>query len=137
LRKYHLLEDVKDKSIVPMFPPGRLLFLRPLKSRGVRRKASGKRVSLKSWDAVWITAQELIGEGILVSKAMLEDHLIQSSVCEAIAASIIWHPANPCAPAELEAQRALAMRLDKLADIVVEARPEGDRFASLEAGTRI
>lgn len=96
-----------------MFAPGRIIFLRPLKSTS-SRKRSGKKLTVKSFDAVWITAQELAGEGILVSPAMLTDHLIEATVQEAIAHSIIFHPNNPSDPAELAKQRALAARMEKL-----------------------
>ena len=56
---------------------------------------------------------------------------------EAIAHAIIHHPDNPSTPAERAKQQALARRLKKVADLVVETRPESDTFASLEAGTRI
>lgn len=96
-----------------MFAPGRIIFLRPLKSTSSRKK-TGKKLTVKSFDAVWITAQELAGEGILVSPAMLTDHLIEATVQEAIAHSIIFHPQNPSDPAELEKQRALAAKMEKL-----------------------
>lgn len=71
-------------------------------------------MTVKSFDAVWITAQELAGEGILVSPAMLTDHLIEATVQEAIAHSIIFHPNNPSDPVELARQRALAAKMEKL-----------------------
>ena len=54
-----------------MFPPGRIFFMRPLKSRAARRAARDAFI-VKSWDGVYATAQELVAEGILVGKAMLE-----------------------------------------------------------------
>ena len=96
-----------------MFAPGRIIFLRPLKSTSSRKK-TGKKLTVKSFDAVWITAQELAGEGILVSPAMLTDHLIEKTVQEAIAHSIIFHPQNPSDPEELARQRALAAKMEKL-----------------------
>lgn len=113
VRKYLVAEEVKDRDIVPMFAPGRIIFLRPLKSTSARKK-TGAKLTVKSFDAVWITAQELAGEGILVSPAMLTDHLIEATVQEAIAHSIIFHPGNPSDPEELERQRALAARMEKL-----------------------
>ena len=47
-----------------MFAPGRIIFLRPLKSTS-SLKRTGQKLNVKSFDAVWITAQELAGEGIL------------------------------------------------------------------------
>lgn len=114
VRRYLVAEEAKDRDIVPMFAPGRIIFLRPLKSTASSERRSGKRIAVKSFDAVWITAQELAGEGILVSPAMLTDHLIETTVQEAIAHSIIFHPNNPSDPAELAKQRALAARMEKL-----------------------
>lgn len=57
---------------VPMYPPGRVVFLRPLKARQARQ-----------WDAVFVAPEDLIGEGILVSPTMLKDHLC-SRVNEAL-----------------------------------------------------
>ena len=45
---------------------------------------------------------------------MLTDHLIEATVQEAIAHSIIFHPNNPSDPEELAKQRALAARMEKL-----------------------
>ena len=45
---------------------------------------------------------------------MLTDHLIEATVQEAIAHSIIFHPNNPSDPAELAKQRALAAWMEKL-----------------------
>lgn len=51
-----------------MYPPGRTLFVRPLKSLE-RAERHGEEARLKqSWDVVWISSQDLIREGILVSK---------------------------------------------------------------------
>ena len=50
-----------------MYPPGRLVFLRPFKGRAPRTAV---------WDAVWIEAPALIGEGILVSPAMMAHHRV-------------------------------------------------------------
>lgn len=52
---------------VPMFPPGRVLFLRPMK---VRRGLS----LMRTWDAVYVAPEDLISEGILVAPTMLSDH---------------------------------------------------------------
>ena len=45
-----------------MFPPGRIIFVRPLK----QYDGEGKKVG-QEWDTVWITPEEVIGEGILIS----------------------------------------------------------------------
>ena len=50
-----------------MFPPGRVIFIRPLKQLVGRRHRAGPRRLEKGWDAVWVTPKELIAEGILIS----------------------------------------------------------------------
>lgn len=52
-----------------MFPPGRVMFLRPIKLLQDRDQARDKRNEgyKQKWDCIWITPQELIGEGILIS----------------------------------------------------------------------
>uniref|UniRef100_A0A1D1ZLV4 sn-1-specific diacylglycerol lipase n=2 Tax=Auxenochlorella protothecoides TaxID=3075 RepID=A0A1D1ZLV4_AUXPR len=59
-----------------MYPPGRLIFVRPIKTR--RKKA---------WDCVWISPEDIIDEGILLSPHMLTDHLC-STAWEALHASL-------------------------------------------------
>ena len=46
------------------------MFMRPLKTIKTRRRSDEKveKRLEKSWDAIWVTPQELIAEGILVSK---------------------------------------------------------------------
>ena len=64
--RYHRSTARKGKA-KDMFPPGRILFLRPIKV--LDRQESKKEQGVKQqWDAIWITPQELIQEGILVSK---------------------------------------------------------------------
>jgi hypothetical protein len=55
----------------PMFPPGNIIFLRPY----------GDQTDSKEiyWDAVWLKAQDLMDEGILLSKAMFRHHLLVHS----------------------------------------------------------
>ncbi len=49
---------------VPMYPPGRTMQLRRLKDvRGG-----------ESWDAVWIEAEQIMEEGILLSRHQNSDH---------------------------------------------------------------
>lgn len=50
-----------------MYPPGRIIFLRPIKVRK-KRKHGGEGKLVKRWDAVWVSPREVVGEGILVSK---------------------------------------------------------------------
>jgi hypothetical protein len=49
---------------IEMYPPGKIIFLRPIKS------ARGQR----EWDAVFVAPEDLMGEGILVSPNMRKDH---------------------------------------------------------------
>ena len=48
-----------------MFPPGRVMFFRPIKLLERSEKEEGVK---QQWDCIWVTPQELIQEGILVSK---------------------------------------------------------------------
>ncbi|KAK9826366.1 hypothetical protein WJX81_002936 [Elliptochloris bilobata] len=50
-------------------PPGRLMFLRPAK--GSRWEGAARR----GFEAVWIDAEELVAEGMLVSPKMMADHM--------------------------------------------------------------
>ena len=50
-----------------MYPPGRVIFIRPLKQLVGQRHRAGPRRLEKGWDAVWVTPKELIAEGILIS----------------------------------------------------------------------
>lgn len=58
---------------IEMYPPGKIIFLRPIKSQS--RLGQVKR----KWDAVFIAAEDLMGEGILVSPNMLKDHLCSTA----------------------------------------------------------
>lgn len=54
-----------------MYPPGRIIFLRPIKVAKRKHGEDGKETSrkiVKRWDAVWVSPREVVGEGILVSK---------------------------------------------------------------------
>ncbi|KAL0029095.1 hypothetical protein WJX77_006448 [Trebouxia sp. C0004] len=50
-------------------PPGRLMFLRPIKSAAKERRSN------RQYKPVWITAQELKREGVLISPRMMADHM--------------------------------------------------------------
>ena len=54
-----------------MFPPGRIIFVRPLK----QYDDAGKKVDT-AWDSVWITPEEIIGEGILISPKVVSSLLL-------------------------------------------------------------
>jgi len=57
--------DVEARNrMVELVPPGHVILLRPFKVNGERH----------SWDAVWVKAEEIIREGILVSPFMANDH---------------------------------------------------------------
>ncbi|KAI3429288.1 hypothetical protein D9Q98_005384 [Chlorella vulgaris] len=62
-RASHL--HMRSADTTEMYPPGRLVFLRPFK---------GKRKQQTVWDAVWIDAATLISEGILVTPTMMAHH---------------------------------------------------------------
>lgn len=67
--RYFKRVDRKGKAR-EMYPPGPIMFVRPLKhlvrADNGRKSRSGFRIK-RTFDAVWITPQELISEGILVS----------------------------------------------------------------------
>ena len=66
--RYHLAQERKGRAL-NMYPPGRIIFLRPIKVRKKRKSGEeGKGKLVKKWDAVWVSPREVIGEGILVSK---------------------------------------------------------------------
>lgn len=54
---------------VGLYPPGRQIFLRRFK-----RVSQPQKPEDVYWDAVWIKPEEIIGEGILVSKHATNDH---------------------------------------------------------------
>ncbi|KAK9811146.1 hypothetical protein WJX73_006499 [Symbiochloris irregularis] len=89
LLRYFQSREVKGKAI-DMFPPGRVIFVRPIKQVDEHGRKKGRRL----WDTVWVQPTELIAEGILVSPRMLTDHLIESTVMMALEVAITNHPAN-------------------------------------------
>ncbi|KFM25319.1 Sn1-specific diacylglycerol lipase alpha [Auxenochlorella protothecoides] len=64
LEKYHATSHLHAASQPELYPPGRLIFLRPFKGQGVAH----------TWDAVWVDAATLMGEGILLAPSMLAHH---------------------------------------------------------------
>ena len=54
---------------VGLYPPGKQIFLRRFKMQSQPKHAEDV-----SWDAVWIQPEEIIGEGILISKHAARDH---------------------------------------------------------------
>ncbi len=65
-RSYYKSSEHRKKE-QDMYPPGRVLFIRPLKHLVGKRHRAGPRRLEKGWDAVWVTPKELIAEGILIS----------------------------------------------------------------------
>ena len=51
LQKYSVAIEARSRML-ELVPPGRVIFLRPLKTNNVRT----------SWDAVWVKAEEVIRE---------------------------------------------------------------------------
>lgn len=75
LCSYYRSTEHRKKKERDMYPPGRIIFIRPLKQLVGRRQRAGPRRLEKGWDAVWVTPKELIAEGILISgKVMLHHH---------------------------------------------------------------
>lgn len=54
---------------VGLYPPGKQIFLRRFKKQSQPKQAEDV-----SWDAVWIQPEEIIGEGIIISKHAIKDH---------------------------------------------------------------
>lgn len=69
--------DIKDAKL---FPPGNLIFLRPLFDIGNSKKPP-------TWDAVYINKNDLMEEGILLSREALEHHHLWTTL-EALQNSI-------------------------------------------------
>ncbi|EIE20387.1 alpha/beta-hydrolase [Coccomyxa subellipsoidea C-169] len=84
LQAYNAGLEVRSRML-ELVPPGRVIFLRPLKREGTRA----------AWDAVWVKAEEVIREGILVSPRMVEDH---SCVALQAALRLALQPAGSDAP---------------------------------------
>lgn len=76
LEKYYESSKLHNSSAstMEMFPPGKLMFLRPFKGTGGKKKGGNKNGGTTTWDAVWITGEQLMGEGILLSPAMVQHH---------------------------------------------------------------
>ena len=65
--RYHMAQDRKGRGL-NMYPPGRVIFMRPFKVLKRGREGGDTDSYRKKWDAVWVSPREVIGEGILVSK---------------------------------------------------------------------
>ncbi len=64
-----------------MYPPGRVIFIRPLKQLVGQRHRAGPRRLEKGWDAVWVTPKELIAEGILISGKVCAASYVRAAHC--------------------------------------------------------
>eukprot|EP01023_Acetabularia_acetabulum_P017655 TRINITY_DN18855_c0_g1_i2.p1 TRINITY_DN18855_c0_g1~~TRINITY_DN18855_c0_g1_i2.p1 ORF type:complete len:183 (-),score=20.94 TRINITY_DN18855_c0_g1_i2:444-992(-) len=62
--------DASIEKSREFLPPGKLLFFRPFKN--VSQKKNKKK---RNYDVVYISAEELLKEGILISPRMFHDHL--------------------------------------------------------------
>jgi hypothetical protein len=76
LERGKLTKKGRDEYVTPMYPPGKLVFLRRVM---VKEK--------ESWDAVWVDAEELMDEGLLVGMGMGRDHMLGTTAA-ALAAAI-------------------------------------------------
>ncbi|KAL6771318.1 hypothetical protein ACKKBG_A25860 [Auxenochlorella protothecoides x Auxenochlorella symbiontica] len=66
LERYFRTSLSQGGSQPEMYPPGSVMFLRPFKR--------GRKKTPVQWDAVWINAADLIGEGLHISPAMMVHH---------------------------------------------------------------
>ncbi|CAL8469007.1 g8548 [Coccomyxa elongata] len=64
--------QVDKHHLMNMLPPGRMIFLRRLKRWENTKRQSGSWDV--TWDAVYITPEDILREGILISGKMLTDH---------------------------------------------------------------
>ena len=62
-----MAQDRKGRGL-NMYPPGKVIFMRPFKVLKRGREGGDSDSYRKKWDAVWVSPREVIGEGILVSK---------------------------------------------------------------------
>jgi sn1-specific diacylglycerol lipase len=60
----------KDADKRELFPPGKIIHLRPFAAAGEK----GKSLKNDVWDAVWVDGQDLIEEGVLLTFNMLRHH---------------------------------------------------------------
>lgn len=82
--RYFKSREIKGRAM-DMFPPGRIVFIRPIKQVDEHGKKKGHR----GWDTVWVQPMEIIGEGILVSPRVSYKQLkhvskLSSGFCEGL-----------------------------------------------------
>lgn len=73
---------------VGLYPPGKQIFLRRFK-----KQSQPKHAEDVCWDAVWIQPEEIIGEGVIISKHATKDHYPYSllSALEHVTTGAIGH----------------------------------------------
>lgn len=125
LERYHVAQERKGRAL-NMYPPGRIIFLRPIKVRKKRKSGEEGHKIEKRWDAVWVSPREVVGEGILVSKRMLEDHLSEKALIPALRFVAENHPQRLTKSSSKQAKQAReADRFeDNLNEIVVDKSPQ-------------
>ena len=69
-----------SETDIPLFPPGKIIFLRPHYEMGSSKPPS-------TWDALYVRKEDLMDEGILILKEMLVHHHIYA-LQEALQAAI-------------------------------------------------
>jgi hypothetical protein len=62
----------KDADKRELYPPGNIIHLRPFAAAGDK----GKKVKHDVWDAVWVSGEDLIAEGLILTFNMLHHHRI-------------------------------------------------------------
>ncbi|GAB4821005.1 hypothetical protein N2152v2_008051 [Parachlorella kessleri] len=85
LEGYYRTSFLHSRDQIVMYPPGRLLFLRPFKGKTKQHKVV--------WDAVWTDAQASMGEGILLAPSMLAHHRL--FVLDGALLSVLGQEAEP------------------------------------------
>ena len=88
--RYHMAQERKGRAL-NMYPPGRIIFLRPIKVVKRKRDEQSGEISkklVKRWDAVWVSPREVVGEGILVSKR------VRPGTCCVVACSLSCDSSN-------------------------------------------
>jgi Lipase (class 3) len=62
----------KDADKRELYPPGKIIHLRPFAATGEK----GKSVKNDVWDAVWVSGEDLIAEGLILTLNMLRHHRV-------------------------------------------------------------
>eukprot|EP00890_Picochlorum_soloecismus_P005063 jgi/Picsp_1/5558/NSC_02917-R1_sn1-specific diacylglycerol lipase beta len=92
LKQYAMSSNLHKQGVDyrPLYPPGNIVFVRAFGNleTTVKRKVSclcpgvskKGRQDVELWDAVWIEAEELMDEGILLSHSMIRHHQLVTAV---------------------------------------------------------